>query len=327
MRLEKAERLLQLAFEMQSSADGLSLHDIMDRFSVTRRTAERMRDAVVRVFPQTEEVVSDQRIKRWRVPSATTRRLLSFSAEEMADVDAAALALRRDNRESQARSLEAVAAKLRTLLRPEVSRRLAPDCEALLEAEGIAMRPGPKPLVDSDVLTKLRTAVKASVAVAIRYKGRRDSEPKQRTVLPYGFLYGHRHYLVAAAAEEPDHPKTFCLSAISDVAITNTAYIRPPAFSLARFAERSFGVWQEEPRDVVWRFAPHAAAKAREFEFHPGQTFEDCVDGSLIVRFRAGGLLEMAWHLYCWGDQVEVLSPPELAARCTAHRPAWEALP
>lgn len=327
MRLEKAERLLQLAFEMQSSAEGLSLQDIMDRFSVTRRTAERMRDAVMRVFPQTEETVSDQRVKRWRVPPATTQRLLSFSAEELADLDAAALWLKHDNRHTQARSLAAVAAKLRTLLRPEISRRLAPDYEALLEAEGIAMRPGPRPRVGQDVLTAVRQAIKASVEVEILYQGQRDPEPKRRRVLPYGFLYGHRHYLVAAPAAEPDRPKTFCLSGIREVVLTGAAFVRPQDFSLPAFAERSFGVWQEEPQDIVWRFLPGAAVRAREFVFHPSQTQEEQPDGSLIVRFRAGGLLEMAWHLFCWGDQVEVLSPPDLAARCARYRPTWEALP
>jgi predicted DNA-binding transcriptional regulator YafY len=36
---------------------------------------------------------------------------------------------------------------------------------------------------------------------------------------------------------------------------------------------------------------------------------EDKPDGSLNVRFRAGGMLEMCWHLFRWGDQVEVLAP------------------
>jgi predicted DNA-binding transcriptional regulator YafY len=51
---------------------------------------------------------------------------------------------------------------------------------------------------------------------------------------------------------------------------------------------------------------------AREYMFHPSQELEQQKDGSLIVRFRAGGLLEMSWHLHTWGDEVEVLSPPEL---------------
>jgi predicted DNA-binding transcriptional regulator YafY len=54
---------------------------------------------------------------------------------------------------------------------------------------------------------------------------------------------------------------------------------------------------------------------------------EDREDGSLTVRFRAGGDLEMAWHLYCWGDQVEVLAPQRLIDMTRDHRPTWPGLP
>ena len=35
-------------------------------------------------------------------------------------------------------------------------------------------------------------------------------------------------------------------------------------------------------------------------------------DGSLRVEFTASGWIEMAWYLYQWGDQVEVIEPAEL---------------
>ena len=35
-------------------------------------------------------------------------------------------------------------------------------------------------------------------------------------------------------------------------------------------------------------------------------------DGTLTVRFTASGWLEMAWHLYKWGDAVEVIEPAAL---------------
>jgi hypothetical protein len=70
--------------------------------------------------------------------------------------------------------------------------------------------------------------------------------------------------------------------------------VRRAEFSLMEFARRSFGVFQEEPFDVVWRFKPEAAADAREWVFHPDQTVEDQPDGSLIVRFRTGGALKMS---------------------------------
>ena len=39
--------------------------------------------------------------------------------------------------------------------------------------------------------------------------------------------------------------------------------------------------------------------------FHPKQQTERLADGSLMVRFRAGGRQEMEWYLVRWGDQVE----------------------
>jgi predicted DNA-binding transcriptional regulator YafY len=35
---------------------------------------------------------------------------------------------------------------------------------------------------------------------------------------------------------------------------------------------------------------------------------------SLLVSFRAGGALEMVWHLFTWGDQVKILKPKRLGA-------------
>ena len=37
-------------------------------------------------------------------------------------------------------------------------------------------------------------------------------------------------------------------------------------------------------------------------------------DGSVLVRFRASGMRELAWHLFTWGEQVTILQPPRLKA-------------
>jgi predicted DNA-binding transcriptional regulator YafY len=45
------------------------------------------------------------------------------------------------------------------------------------------------------------------------------------------------------------------------------------------------------------------------------------------VRFSAASDLEMAWHLYAWGDKVEVLEPKALAEMVNPHRVSWPAMP
>jgi hypothetical protein len=58
---------------------------------------------------------------------------------------------------------------------------------------------------------------------------------------------------------------------MSDVRVTNTPGTRPRAFSIDAYAARSFGVFQEEPHDVVLRFVPEVADEVASFQFHPGQ--------------------------------------------------------
>ena len=100
--------------------------------------------------------------------------------------------------------------------------------------------------------------------------------------------------------------------------------------SASRAHARGGGAFQreEEYGEVVWRFAPRAAEHARGFEFHPEQVMEDQPDGSLVVRFHAAGWLEMCWHLYQWGDAVEVLEPAGLRNLTENYRRSdFDALP
>ncbi len=318
---------MQLALEMQAARYGLSLADIQSRFEVGRRTAMRMRDAVLRNFPQATEVETGEKTKRWRIPPGTLDRLTAVGADEIADLERACQVLLQAGQPDRAERLKGLAAKLRALMPADVQRKTEPDIDALLEAEGFAMRPGPKPKVPGDVMAVFRDAVKSCLKVRIEYRNR-QGRVNERLVHPYGFLFGYRNYLVAFH----EHPKAndvtlFGLSRVQSANLTDDYFERPEDFSLANFAARSFGVYQDEPVEVIWRFSPEAAITAKEFEFHPTQTFEDQDDGTLIVRFHAASDLEMAWHLYMWGDKVEVLAPERLREMVSAHRPAWPALP
>ena len=97
--------------------------------------------------------------------------------------------------------------------------------------------------------------------------------------------------------------------------------MRDKDFDLDAYAALSFGSFHSDAEYglVVWRFSPAAAATAREFMFHPDQVMTDQADGGLIVTFRASGWVEMAWHLYQWGDKVQVIEPPELQEMVASH--------
>ena len=313
MRYEITDRVLQLALAMQGSRVGLTLADIERDFTLSRRTAQRMRDAVLRNYPQAEQLVDDERRPRWRIPVAGTVTPGALTAEEIVDLEATARLLRQRNLRARAAALEAVARKLRATLPPATQVRLEPDIEALLEAEGLAMRPGPRPVIRAEVIDTIRLAIKQGREIYIAYRSRHTRRASGRRLHPYGFLLGKQHYLVGMSPDRhPGDARLFALAQIERVSPQASGFVRDPSFSLQKFAERSFGVFQEAPRDIAWRFSREVAAAAEEYIFHPGQSMERQPDGSVIVRFRAGGLMEMCWHLYTWGADVEVLAPAEL---------------
>ncbi|HEU5018110.1 MAG TPA: WYL domain-containing protein [Pseudolabrys sp.] len=318
MRYEKLEALLRMAFDMRGNAEGLSLEDVQRRYGVSRRTAERMRDAVERVFPQMEQANPGEVPKRWRIRAGVLGGMTGFSAEELAALATAADLARREGLSDVSARLEVLSAKLKSLIHPQAARRIGPDLEVLTEAEGLALRPGPRQTIPAEVLAALRHAIIACRKVRLHYRARGTGRLSRQSVCPYGFLYGNRHYLVAySLSDRARDYRLFSLANIEKVEIAESGFRRRKEFSLQKFAERSFGVFQEEPFDVVWRFSPKAAPDARQFLFHPTQTFEDQPDGSLIVRFRAGGALEMRWHLVTWGDEVEVLEPKMIVGQQT----------
>jgi predicted DNA-binding transcriptional regulator YafY len=313
LRYEKLEILLRVALDMRASTEGLSLDDMQQGHDVSRRTAERMRDAIERVFPQLEQANPGELPKRWRIRAGALSGIVGISAPELAALSAAVRLMRRDNMAEPLMRLETLSAKLKALIRPEAARRIGPDLEILLEAEGTALRPGPRQSIVPEVIADLRHAIVACRKVRLYYRARGTGALSETIVCPYGFLYGNRHYLVADSLNPKARGfRLFSLANIEQVEDAGTPFTRRKQFSLQKFAERSFGVFQEEPFDVAWRFSAKAASDARQFLFHPTQIFEEQPDGTLIVRFRAGGALEMCWHLFTWGPDAEILSPRAL---------------
>lgn len=313
MRFEKSEQLLHLAMMMQASSEGVGLLDIQEEFGVGRRTAERMRDALFRLFPQVEEMKLDDKTKRWRIPAGSLSGLLQLGAEDLAEMRTAIDILERENLLSHADNLHRLWFKLKGLVKPQVANKIETDLEALLEAEGHAMRPGPKLRISPQVLGTLRDAIKGFRKVRIVYHSRIKGDTTQRVICPYGLIYGSRHYLIAWC-EYSGEMRTFSLPNISEISLLEESYQRDPQFDLKNHARRSFGVFQEEPYTVVWKFSPAVAKAVREYEFHPSQEISDHPDGSVIVRFTAGGWKEMCWYLMTWEGEAEILEPAHLKA-------------
>jgi len=312
MRYEKAEIVHRIALDMQGTAEGIGLEEIRSRYTekaLSRRTAERLRDTVERLYP-IEHANPGEFPKRWRIRGRGAGGSALVTTDELADLATAVSVLKRENMFVQANSVEKVLAKLKAQISAPAAIKLAPDLEALTEAEGLAMRPGPRQKIDRHIVTELRRAILSSLKVRVDYLYRLSDKRGFETVHPYGFLYGNRHYLVAwsEGAKARDF-RNYALSNIEKVTVLDKPFTRKQEFSLSRYAEESFGLFREPPFDVEWLFDKSVAKQAGKFLFHPSQKATQQPDGSLLVRFKAGGSVEMAWYLYTWGKHVKVIKP------------------
>jgi len=325
MRHDKAATLIELARRLAGSAEGLTLDEMAEAAGADRRTAERMRDALWRLFPQMTETL-DGKSKRFRIPGGLDGFMQSPTVEELTALAAAAEALAAEGAAARAEALRSLDLKVRAAMRAPDRRRLAPDLEALARAQATAVQAGPRRSEDQALIADLQYALAAGRAVSFAYRGG-SSPGARRTVVPYGLIFGRVNYLVGADLGSTE-PKTRRLDRVEGLEVTELAGSPPPGFDLQAFADRSFGIYQDEVEEVRLRILPHGAEDALGWRFHSTQALEPRADGSVAVSFRASGMRELAWHLFSWGDKVEVLAPErlktllveELSAALAHHR-------
>ena len=311
IRYERLKDIIDLAIHLQASRRGLTLDDMMSMISVSRRTAERMRNTVEWAFGPLEIVPADDNRKHWRLNSAALRRLVPVTAEELTTLATAAGALEQSGLPEHASGLREIETKLRATQGEGTLERLETDLETLLQAEGLAMRAGPRQPVDNDRLSLLRKAILAGQKVRFTYHARFTGRKSYQLVEPYGLLYGNNAFLVGKT-DWQDGPHLWRFANMSEVRLSSKTFQRDSGFDLQEFAKRSFGTFQETPFNVALRFDAQAARDASTFVFHPDQSVVKHDDGTLTVRFKAGGTYEMCWHLFTWGDSVAVEKPARL---------------
>lgn len=317
MRHDKTKKILELARALASSAEGLTLDEMCSETGCERRTVERMRDTIRDVFPQMEEI-PDHPKKRFHIPKGLDGFFQDPTAQELSDLGVVVAELRAQGATARSESLAELERKIKAAMRHGKRRATETDVEALLRAELIAVQAGPRPTENPAVLTLLRKALLGMKMLRFNYQG--GSRPgASRNVVPFGIIFGRMNYLIGAD-EGTTKPKHWRLDRIENLECLDTAASRPEDFDLVKFANTPFAFFEGEQEDVVLHVLPGGGMDDfKNYRFHSSQTVEAHPEGGVIVRFRASGMLELAWHLFCWGNKVEIIEPVSLRERLTTE--------
>jgi predicted DNA-binding transcriptional regulator YafY len=311
-RMSKLRRALQLVYLLSESVEGLTLDEMAEALGVNRRTAERLRDTLREEFDIDERV--DDRTKRFFIRGSLRRVYTRPNAEEVAALQTEAVA-RRAEGSGHAGHLENLLAKVKSALDDRERARLAPDLDALVRLQRSRITAGPLLDATPKAIGVVQGAILAGNCVEFDYVPAEGEAPKWRRVIPYGLIHGPTTYLLGkmpAREGKPDQePVFFRLDRMTDPRLSNHPGCAPDDWDLDAWLAGSFGIWREDDHEIVLRVGGSAVERARRWRFHPGQVLE--ADGDeLLVKFRSGGLREIAEHLFSWGGDIRIEAPEEL---------------
>ncbi len=142
-------------------------------------------------------------------------------------------------------------------------------------------------------------------------------ESRTTRVRPYllePFAAGRSIYLIGHD-ETAGAMRTYKIERIRQAILTMDRYEIPDDFDPAQFLANSWGIWSSDttpPVNVRLRFDANVARRVRETTWHRSQLLTDLPDGRVELSLRVAGIIEIRPWILSWGDQVEVLEPPEL---------------
>jgi predicted DNA-binding transcriptional regulator YafY len=118
-------------------------------------------------------------------------------------------------------------------------------------------------------------------------------------------------YVIGWDEERADR-RTYKLERIRSISVTPEPYEAPDE----SVAQEMLAAWDvigdDEPVEVVIRFAPDVSQRVHETRWHQSQVEELEDDGSLLWRARVAGVLEIRSWILGWGPDAEVLEPRDL---------------
>lgn len=306
-RLNKTEQIIELAMMFQNSYCGLCIEDIEHHFDCSRRSAERMKALLFDLFPEkVEEVPTFEKKKRWRFIKGTMNALISFTADDFANLEYLKGLSNDDNKRKE---LDELIAKIKALTPQKNLQSLDTDVSAIMESEGFAVRQYSGVNIEPKILEELRTSMLAFKKIQFNYpiKG----EIKTITLNPYGLVIADKYYLVGYNEYVGDL-RQYRVDKISNLTILDEYFEKDEKFSLTEYCKNSFSIYQEAPITITLEFDKSVAEAVLNYHFHPTQKMKQLENGNVQVKFTCGGKYAICHELFKWGGKVQIKKPVEL---------------
>lgn len=309
MKVGKVVRLLELVARLQSGR-GSNAAALASELRVAPRTIfrdlETLREAGV-------PLVYDESEQRYRIPINYYLPPTNFTPHEAL----ALLVLCYELGDATGLPFQAAARLAALKLESNLPARLRAYVHELADAVRIRLPQSGQSEGHESTYLHLLDAVAAHRAVRIGYHSLTEWQEISTKLLPYQLLFSRRSWYVVGRSSLHREVRTFNLLRITQFELLDETFKVPARFSMERYLRNAWHLIPEPGSDrrVVVRFEKLVAQNVAEVLWHKTQQLEWLPDGRLDFHVTVSGLSEIMWWVLGYGDQAEVLEPPELRDR------------
>lgn len=296
---EKVVRLLKI-YTLIARNKYPSVQDLRDRFDVTERTIYRD----LRTIDMIDPVVLDEDRHGYHFMNGDRIKKLVLSDEElmtlftMGDAVSHLGTTFRENFQKIIRETASGAGMTGKHRKVPIIIRI-PDAVQPEKIDGC--------------FTLLSQCINERRSVDMIYRSRHAGETTERRVDPYNLVFHDGIWYLIGYCHLREDIRFFALDRIDDLKERWFYFEAKKDFDPEAYMARSWGIYDEEPVDVVVRFTPSVSDLiGRKEKWHPSEKRKVLGDGSLELTFTVAGIQEIKRWLYSWLPDVEVVRPPSL---------------
>jgi len=186
------------------------------------------------------------------------------------------------------------------------------------KTDKIDFRIGKPREIDGEIFSNLLEALYDKYQCEISYSSI-SSGPTIRTIEPYRLININGDWYIIAYCHVRGEVRTFALSRVSSLRLLRRPFEIRGDFNIENYLSDSFVL--ERGRDVYnvkIRFSPQIAKLIKERVWHKSQRIDVLYDGSVILQMELSGLNEVKRWVLSFGENAEVLEPPELKSMLRA---------
>jgi predicted DNA-binding transcriptional regulator YafY len=163
-----------------------------------------------------------------------------------------------------------------------------------------------------DLLHQLRTALMLQRTIDLTYKKPYAETTSVYRIDPYALVLYEQGLYLSGYSHQAKAERLFAVDRMKKLVLSEDRFEMPATYSTKDRYGQQFGLVEGPPKEVTIWFSEDVAYLMLERQWHSSQRIKKLKNGSVEIRFHAGGLDEIAWWVLSWGKEAKVLGPPEL---------------